>query len=40
MKENILIIMMGSSRGGKYARKTQEKYLIKHLKADPGNLFR
>ena len=39
MKENILIIMMGSSRGGKYARKTQEKYLIKHLKADVAICF-
>ena len=39
MKENILIIMMGSSRGGEYARKTQEKYLIKHLKADVAICF-
>jgi len=39
MKENRLIIIMGSSRGGKHARRTQKKYLIDHLEADLAICF-
>ncbi len=39
MNKDILIIMMGSSRGGSYAFKTQKKFLIDELNADLAICF-
>jgi hypothetical protein len=39
MNKEILVIMMGSSRGGKYALETQKKFLLDHLNADLAICF-
>ena len=39
MNKDILVIMMGSSRGGSYALNTQKKYLLDELNADLAICF-
>ena len=39
MNKDILVIMMGSSRGGSYALNSQKKYLLNELNADLAICF-